>query len=579
MRAYRRGALCDDNPLLDRGAGQSARWMLSFVWVAGLAAGVGLNCYSFISMGGLEAVGCKAGEVPHMYLVHWWHDLVHVANPLGLALGAGICALPFAVELFMLPRAVDEERLLPYHVGVVSCFTGVLAFAQLAMLSPLWFWNWSSAIKMHSPFFLQALVLCAAGTLTCALTVFGSEAACRDYDRLRRSRARSLNQQGRFVLFSVFILVLAAGVLPGRFQRGTRIMLGVIDDFAREVVAECGGVHRIFTDGAYDARLELLAAERGHALYALSMLDRGGAYAQHLRLRGKLDVDDKLALGAHANGALRSWVREKKSMLSDVAVQWGVENWKHLGLPLPMCAGVVARPAGMTDAECAQGVANARELAKRIFSVYRSGGLAKSASSRFCELFRRAQWRIARIARIRAERADAAGDVQAAEADTKFSEELDDLNSECQRILADMEHARKTMLNQITPREGLQLALARADFALAASYARPILKANKEDPEANFGMAMSYYVQKQWARSEEHFKTYLKQRPKEPAAWNNLALACMQMNRFTEAEQHAQKALALLPDSTEVRDTVKQIAAAKQAVAEKAAKAAKKGVK
>lgn len=577
MRAYRRGSLSEDNPLLDKGAGQSARWLLSFVWVLGLAVGIGVNCVSFIKMNGLLAAGKPGGEMPLMYLVSWWRQFIGVASPMGWLLAFVVCLLPFAVNLIMLPRAVDEERLLPYHVGTVACFTGVLGFAQLAMLSPLWFWTWSAAVKINSSFFQQLLVLCAAGTVVCALAVFGAEACCRDHARLQRRHFVALSPTGRFVLLAVLTVVLAAGVLPGRMLRTTRVMLGIIDDYAREVVAECGPATRIFTDGACDARLELLAAEQKKELYALSLMAGGSPYDQYLRLRGKLDVEDQTALTVNAATGLRAWMREKPERLQTIALQQGFELWKREGRELPPFAGVLARPLGLGPAEAAKGIDNAKMLAQRILSVYAAGGLEKAAGEYFCQLFRQAQFRISRIARLRAERADRAGDVAAASADTKLSEDLDDRNDQLQLLLSILERSRTTTLRQVTPREGLQHALDRADFALAASYARPILKANKADPEANFGMAMSFIVQQQWARAGEHLKVYAEQRANEPAVWNNLAMVCLKMNRLVEAERHVRKALELVPESAEVKDTLKQIEAAKQANAQ--ADASKKGDK
>jgi len=568
LRAYKSGSLSDDCPLLDRGAGQSARWMLSFVWLVGIIVGIGVNCLSFVQMRGLEASGKVIGDMPLMYLQQWWYGFIGSATPLGWALALGICVMTFTVSLLMLPRASDEERLLPYYVGTLSCFMGVLAFAQLAMLSPLWFWTWSAATKVNSPLFLQLLVLMAAGTVVGSLMVFGVESSCRDCSRLRRNGSSGLSMNGRFAIFVAAVVLMAAGELPGRVQRTTRVMLGIIDDYAREVVAECGpDVHWIFGDGSFDSRYELLAAEQKRELYALSLMDGSSTYYQYLRLRGKVDEDDRASLGINAATGLRSWLLEKPARLKECAVQQGFELWKRQGMELPPCSGVLARPQGMDEAARLKGVENAKGLAQRILDVYKKGGIPKSAGEKFSELFTFVQWRISRVARMRAERADRALDVATAEADTKISEYLDDRNASLQKILADMEHARTTTLRQVTPREGLQLALSRADFALAAGYARPILKTIKDDPDANFGLAMSYVVQKQWSRAEEHLKIFVAKRPKEISGWNNLAMICLKQNRLTEAEAHAKKALELAPESAEIKDTLKQIEAARSAAA------------
>lgn len=174
---------------------------------------------------------------------------------------------------------------------------------------------------------------------------------------------------------------------------------------------------------------------------------------------------------------------------------------------------------------------------------------------------------------MRAERADRAGQTETAMADVKISDELDHNNESLQTILKDMEKARTETLKQITPREGLQLALIRADFALARRYAEPILEAVPDDPSANFAMGMSYLSQGQLARAEEFLKRCLIKNPKEPAVWNNLAMIMLKLGRHEEAMTHAKKALELIPESAEVKDTIKKIEEAVKAKAEADAKA------
>ena len=150
--------------------------------------------------------------------------------------------------------------------------------------------------------------------------------------------------------------------------------------------------------------------------------------------------------------------------------------------------------------------------------------------------------------------------------DVKLSDELDRSNGSLKSILTALERAKATTLRQVTPREGLQLALARADFVLARRYGEVILAADPDDPNANFGVGMSYYTQKQWTRAEEYLRRCLVKKPKEPAVWNNLAMICLYTKRFDEAERHAKKALEIIPESAEVKDTLKEIAEARAKV-------------
>ncbi len=576
------------NPIVE----QRSKWHLTFLWAMGLIVGIAANCASFVWLDGLEAAGLTGGDMPLLYATRWWTQFIHAASGLGWVMSIGICVLPLVVSAVLLPRAVDEEQFLPYHTGAVFFATGMLALAQLAGLSPLWFWMWHSDVTV-TPYFLQMLILLSSATLVFALAVMGVDAVCRDHERLATERFANLSddedeepslsaprrtvplrRHGFAVLVMVPLLLLAA-VVPGRLQEKTRQMLKVLDDYVDEVLQECGPVEWIFTDGAFDARLELGAAERGRQLRALSMMSGGSAYERYVRLKGVSDMEDRMALSTSVPMTLRTWMKDKPERMKNAAIQLGFEVWKRNGLELPVCSGVLARPLGMSAEDCAAGVVRTKKLADRILAFYAAGGLPKSAGHLVNELFLFVQWRIARLARMRAERADRAGDTAVAMADVKLSDSLDNSNASLKRILESMEKARATALNAITPREGLQLALVRADFALARRYAEPILQADPDDPNANFGMGMSYYMQKQWARAEEYLKRCLVRNAKEPAVWNNLAMIMLYTKRFDEAEKHAKKALELIPESAEVKDTLKQIREARTEAAKKADEAKK----
>ena len=573
------------NPIVE----QRSKWHLTFLWAIGLIAGIAANCSSFVWLKGLEASGLAGGDVPLLYATRWWTQFIHAASALGWVLCLGICVLPLVVSAVLLPRAVDEEQFLPYHLGAVFFVTGALALAQLAELSPLWFWTWSSDATV-TPYFLQMLILLSAMTLVFSLAVMGVDAACRDHERLATERFANINgdddddggspaprpvqptghtSHGNIVMVVVPILLLAA-VVPGRCQKATRNMLQLLDDYVAEVLEECGPVEWIFTDGAFDSRLELAAAEKGKKLRALSMMAGNGSYDKYVRLQGVTDTEDRLALALGAPMTLRTWMKDKPDRMKDAAIQLGFEVWKRNGLELPACSGVLARPVGMSDEDCAAGVERTKKLADRILEFYVAGGLPKSAGHLVNELFLFVQWRIARLARMRAERADRAGQTEVAMKDVKLSDDLDHNNASLKRILTSMEEVRARTLKAVTPREGLQLALVRADFALARRYAEPILEAIPDDPNANFAMGMSYYVQKQYARSEEYLKRCLIRNSKEPAIWNNLAMIMLHTQRYDEAEEHAKKALELIPESAEVKDTLKQIRDARMEAAKKA---------
>ena len=184
------------------------------------------------------------------------------------------------------------------------------------------------------------------------------------------------------------------------------------------------------------------------------------------------------------------------------------------------------------------------------------------------------QWRLARMAAIRAEEADRAGNVALSREESDMAEKLDSLNGEFQRIKNAISWIRNRNGDSLTPREGLRIALERADFALARRYATPILTADPTHPDANFGMGMSYFVEEKYAQAEPYLKASLIRRPDEPAVLNNLAICHYRAGRLKEALDYSRKALAKLPDAPAVRKTYDEIL--KKAEAQKAANAVEK---
>ncbi len=123
-------------------------------------------------------------------------------------------------------------------------------------------------------------------------------------------------------------------------------------------------------------------------------------------------------------------------------------------------------------------------------------------------------------------------------------------------MLSAIEYERQRTFMQMTPREGLQLALRRANFAEARRYSTVVLSYDEDDPEANFAMGMSSLEMKQMKDAERYLRRVLKRRPNEPAVLNNLSIICRKQKRWKEAEDFARKAIKILPDTPEVKQTL-----------------------
>ena len=552
---------------------QISKWYLTFIWAFGLLIGIAANVLGFMWMEGLEANALSVGDLSVTYIMHMWNTFTAAASAGGWILAAGVVMMPIVLSFVMIRRATDEEYFLPYHTGVIFFFSGVFAYSQLASLAPLWFWTWIKHPVMVSSVYLQCVfsMICTA-TLVSALAVVAVDAFCRNHRRLAMQYnpeamadkdalkeelgSTKFTSTLRKIGLVVVPALLVAGLVPGRIQLRTHVMLALMRDYVKETVRECEGAKWLFTDGAYDCVVELEGAAQGADIHCLSMMGSSKPRDTFIRQSSLQDSEDRLSATVGAPNILRTWQRDKKDRLKFCGLQLGLELWKRAGLEIPPCSGVVARPDGVSDERLEEGVKAVYGLIERTLTFYTTGGLPAIAGPMVNDLFLFMQWR---LARHRAERYDHMGMTERSLEEVRTSDSLDDRNESLKRILEGMARLRELTMRQMTPREGLQFALVRADFSLARKYAEPILDADPDDPNANFGMGMSYFMQEQFGRAEEYLTRCLKRNSTEPAVWNNIAVLQLRTGRLDEAMTNATKALSLVPDSAEVKDTVRQI--------------------
>lgn len=559
---------------------QSSKWFLTFFWAIGLLAGIAANVLGFIAMDGLDATGVTLGALPLAYVVQMWHTFVSAASVGAWIVGIGVAFLPFILGIAMLRRATDLEYFLSYHVGIVFFVIGCVAYSQVAALQPLWFWELSDSIRVGSRLLLFVCAYMSATTVLCALTVVAIDAYCRDHRRLAAQINPDLDESDdrpgsggavRNATFAFVSVLLLAGIAPGRIQPKTNRMLALFEDYIREILDESDGATWLFTDGAYDCALELESARRGGNITCVSLLPGPSARSGYALKCKMPDDEDRLSADVGGSNVLRTWQRDKPERIENCAMQLGLELWRvRSGKEYPPVSGVLARTK-WPDAEAVKtGIDRGYQLIERVLGFYTDGGPAKIAGRRVNDLFLFMQWRLARLARIRSEIFDRAGDVGRATDEMRIADALDDKNESLKRILEGMARLREHTMRQMTPREGLHFALVRADFMLARRYAEPILDADPDDVDANFGIGMSYLVQEQYSRAEEHLERCLKRNAKEPAVWNNIAVIQMRLGRYDEAKKNAQKALELMPESAEIKNTIQQIEKAAEDAAKNA---------
>ena len=585
-----------ESPFFKPAVMEVGKWHMTFLFLAALIAGIALNCWIFVIHGGVGAVGETIGSIPLTYLVSYWGRLSSVAEPGAWILWLGVCLMPFVVATIKFPESADEEQFLSYSSGLIFFFCGVLALSQFSFIPALWFWSYYS---VSSPYFLSMGIFCCAATLALSLTIFGVDALCRNHRRLAAQffgepgEEAELGEAGAFRddrklplgLSRSTILVRKLGIflvpsfillvmVPGRVKTTTRAMLEVIGDFVEEVVREAGDAKFLFSDGNLDDAIELESARVGGGLRCYSLMGGGGTMGAYLRTRGLDGDEEDLFSFRHDTGmGLRSWIRDKPGRLAESAALMGFDLWKRDGKALPPMGGVLSRLAGFADESARQeGVRAAHALAARVLEIHgRRGGIKNCTDKAIENVFLTLQWRLSRMCMYRGEKDDLTGRAESAIEEAKIAKSLDDKNSIYQKLVETMEKRKAMMLQSLTPREGLQLALVRADFTMGKAYAETIIGVDPDNPDACFALGMYYLKERQLSRSELFLKRCLIRRPREPAVYNNLAMLQIEQGRFDAARANINKALEIIPGSAAVLDTKKALDEA-----EKAAKAPQK---
>ena len=191
----------------------------------------------------------------------------------------------------------------------------------------------------------------------------------------------------------------------------------VTNDYVHEVVEEAKGVRVIYTDGAFDDDIRRVAKRRGIELEPISIMERG--------------VDSLRA--AVTNG-------------EDVALQFGFDLWKRAGKELPLCGGVLARTGKMLEEDRQRGIEAARRLGERILELHKEELVDATTDKELKGKILFIQWRVARIARMRAEHEARMGQSEQARKDADLADRLDENNAVLTKLKREMIKAREQAL-------------------------------------------------------------------------------------------------------------------------------------
>ena len=516
------------------------KWRMLFLFLGGLAVAIILNVESFAAFGGLEANEWELPDVYLRYAIGYWHVFADASSLIGWMLGLCFAVLPFVVSIRIAPLMVRDDRRMPFDLGVLMFFVGVLAVLQTGAFPSACFWTFvRGEVLVESGFLLAFFVFCDMA----ALAIFGAAFAfeCqRTYLNEEDGTPPGILLKGVAPVLAVVLMALMLVHLPKPLETE---MQRIVDAAVAETVTECGDAKWIFTDGHLDTALELESARRGGHLRAFDMMSGSDVWDVNLRRRYfEAGSDDAKAAETGVPVLLRIWAGERKNGMEGVAIQLGFEIWRRDNKPFPKLSGMVARAVGMTDEEAQKGIARAKELSQRILAI--APQIEKSdPSPLLVRMFSAVNWRLSRFARLRE--------------DVDLANNLDDMNGTLKEMLNLVEKERLRAFLQMTPMEGLQIALRRADFSEAKRYATVVLNSNEENPEANFAMGMSSIREKRYAQAERYLRACLKARPDEPAVMNNLSIVCRKQGKYKEAEEFARRALERLPNVPEVKQTLR----------------------
>lgn len=515
------------------------KWRMFFCFLAGLCAAVWLNAMSFTAFGGLEANGWEPTDIYVRYAAGYWHGFINAATMVGWMLGLCFCVLPFVVALRIAPLVIRDDRPMVFNLGVMMFFIGLLSILQMGAFPSGRFWTFASGTALvESGFLLAFFLFCSMVSLAIFGAAFAFECQ-RTY--LTEDEVRpGVLLKATVPTVSVLLLLLVFWHVPKPVETE---MQRIVDAGVAETVKECGDAKWLFTDGHLDAAIELESARRGGNLRTFNMMSGSEPWDIYLRRRYfEPETDDWRAAETGVPMLLRIWAGEKKGGMEGVAIQLGFEFWKRDKKPLPKASGMVAREIGMSDEEREAGIARARVLTDRILAL-RSVIDHASPSPALAAAFSSVNWRLSRFARLRDE--------------VETANDLDYMNGTLRQMMDIFEQERLRTFMQLTPMEGLQIALRRADFTEAKRYAIVVLNYDEENAAANFAMGMNAIRLNRMEEAERYLRACHKVRPRDPAILNNLSIVCRRLGKYKEAVDLARQAAELLPDYPEVKETLK----------------------
>lgn len=514
------------------------QWKMFFLFLAFAALSLWSSLRLYVFFGGAAANGYGVSEVLFHYALSYLTDFLSWSSAAGWALGLGFGIVPLVVALSVFPLLVRDDRPMTFQTGGTMLFVGVVALMQTGVVPSTRFWLLFEGGLVNSSYLLTFYGFCSA----LAVALFGASFTFESQLVYRNEDEPPPNLLLRFI-----VLILALGVVCALLARTYRPieteMQKIVDQAIDETVEEAGDARFVFTDGVLDAGIEIAAHARGSHLKPINMLSWASGWERAVRSRHFPTGADRSAAEMGVPTLLRVWAGEKPGGMDESALQLGFDFWKRERKKMPVISGLLAREKGMDEVVAQRGVDRASILAQRILSVAEQAPSATPSPALTLALSD-VSWRLSCLARLRG--------------DSILADRLDAANSSLKSVEIKSEQERQRTFMQLTPREGLQIALHRADMTETHKYALAVLRSDPTDPEGNFGMGLYCMSRKRKAEAELYLLKCLERRPEEPVVLNNLSILCRQDRRWKEAVDYAKRALKMMPGNEDIIKTLKR---------------------
>ena len=492
----------------------------------------------------------------------------------------GMVFAPFALALYLRAKMFRLDTASPMWLVFVSFAVFILMVAQSFDFPTAWFWSWlDGAMADATGFILALLILITVLSTSIAFASLGVEILFRNY------RAIGIFGMKEEVVGDVRPVIPVRSTMPRRFVQAVYCLLipaifltlisakigsvrsearAILSDAVKLIVDECANCEYLFSDGSFDAEIEVESKVRGGRLKALSLMSGTSKRDVCLRTRGESDLERIATLETGAAEAMRHWVRSSDPILSKVALQAGFELWVHDKRPLPQICGLSACIKPWEISQRDEFVKRAHLLAERTLALSESREDLAHLSPRLYSQICAIQFRLARMASMRAMQhfADGARDLGVKE--RALADRLDKSNRELQRIRELMDvYARQKGLN-LTPREGLKIGLVIKDLNFARFYAAKVVRFDPENIEANYVLGVALIAENDLAGAEYHLRICEKRSPNNSSVLSNLAVVLLRLGRLDEAERLAVRAEELAPNVSEIANTLRDVRNAKK---------------